>query len=167
MLGFRRTNLFSHPGSIHLRWRFTIMAKTGPEDDADDRPRVMHVRFREGNTDRVEQTLDALDRGETPEPYFERVYNDPDELHRITRPKNLELLRTIARENPPSIRETARLVERDVRQVHGNLEELEALGLVAFEETGNARRPSVWYDEITVELPLADERAEAIDTAEV
>jgi len=142
------------------------MVKTGPETETDDSSRVMHIRFREGDTDRVEQTLDALDRGETPEPYFERVYNDPDELHRITRPKNLELLRTIARERPASIRETARLVERDVRQVHENLEELEGLGLVAFEETGNARRPSVWYDELTVELPLADEASGDPDTAE-
>lgn len=139
------------------------MVKTGSETETDDNLRVMHIRFREGDTDRVEQTLDALDRGETPEPYFERVYNDPDELHRITYPKNLELLRTVARERPASIRETARLVERDVRQVHENLEEL---GLVAFEETGNARRPSVWYDELTVELPLADDASGDPDTAE-
>jgi predicted transcriptional regulator len=137
----------------------------GPNTD-DDNPRVMHIRFREGDTERVEQTLDALDRGETPEPYFERVYNDPAELHRITRLKNLELLRTIARKHPSSIRETARFVERDVRQVHGNLEELEALGLVEFEETGSARRPSVWYDEINVELPLADDGTKETETAE-
>ena len=141
------------------------MVKTGPKAD-DDSPRVMHVRFREGDTERVEQTLEALDRGETPDPYFERVYNDPEELHRITRPKNLELLRAIARETPASIRETARLVERDVRQVHQNLEELEGLGLVEFEETGNARRPSVWYDELNIELPLADDGAGDADTAE-
>ena len=138
---------------------------TDPDDDAD-RPRIMHVRFREGDTERVEQTLDALDRGETPDPYFERVYNDPDELHRITRPKNLELLRIIAREEPASIRETARFVERDVRQVHQNLEELEALGLVEFEETARAKRPMVWYDELNVELPLADDVAGDPDAAE-
>ena len=142
------------------------MAKTGPDDDADDRPRIMHIRFREGDTERVEQTLDALDRGETPDPYFERVYNDLDELHRITRPKNLELLRTIAREQPSSIRETARFVERDVRQVHQNLEELEALGLVEFEETDRAKRPMVWYDELNVELPLADDATEDSGTVE-
>lgn len=142
------------------------MVKAGPEANTDDQPRVMHVRFREGDTERVEQTLDALDRGETPEPYFERVYNDPDELHRITRPKNLELLRTIARKQPESIRETARFVERDIRQVHQNLEELEGLGLVEFEETGNARRPCVWYDELNVELPLADDTSENPDAAE-
>lgn len=104
--------------------------KTG---DTTDGARVMHIRFGEGNEQRVEETLKALDRGEDPEPYFEVVFHDVDELHRVTRPKNLELLRTIARDEPESIRETARLVGRDVRQVHDNLQELENLGLIEFE----------------------------------
>lgn len=129
------------------------MARTGT-DDTTDGDRVMHIRFQQGNEEAVEERLAALDRGETPEPYFERVYHDVDDLHRVTRPKNLELLQTIVREEPASIRETARLVDRDVRQVHRNLEELESLGLVEFEDDGRSKRPSVWYDEINVELPL-------------
>lgn len=142
------------------------MAKTGP-DTPDDGKRVLHIRFRSGDSERIEETLDALDRGETPGPYVERVYHQPDELHRITRPRNLELLRTIVRERPDSIRETARLVERDVRQVHRNLEELEGLGLLDFAETDQAKRPRVWYDEINVELPLGEDSAAEGDTAEV
>ena len=146
------------------------MANTGPDDGKDENepPRTMHIRFGRGNTERVEETLKALDRGETPEPYFERVYRDEDNLHRVTRPKNLELLQTLAREQPESIRETARLVERDVRQVHRNLKELEDLGLIEFDEDGRSKQPSVWYDEITVELPLtADEDVDASETVEV
>lgn len=142
------------------------MEKTGSKPDADDSPRIMHIRFRQGDSKRIEETLASLDRGETPDSYVERVYNDPDELHRITRPKNLELLRTIVRERPASIRETARLVGRDVRQVHENLEELERLELLDFEETGRAKRPQVWYDEITVELPLGDDSGSKSDAAE-
>jgi predicted transcriptional regulator len=126
----------------------------------------MHIRFRAGDSDRIEEALESLDRGESPDPYLERVYHDPDELHRITRPKNLELLRTIVRERPASIRETARFVDRDVRQVHRNLEELEALGLLEFEETDRAKRPQVWYDEIAVELPLGSGDYDESDTAE-
>jgi predicted transcriptional regulator len=70
------------------------------------------------------------------------------------------LLRTIARENPAGIRETARLVERDVRQVHRNLTELEALGLIDFETDGQSKRPTVWYDTIEVDLPLLDSDGE-------
>ncbi|EMA39742.1 HVO_A0114 family putative DNA-binding protein [Halococcus hamelinensis] len=142
------------------------MANTGP-DDENDPTRTMHIRFGRGNTERVEGTLAALDRDETPEPYFERVFRDEDDLHRVTRPKNLELLRTLASERPESIRETARIVERDVRQVHRNLTELVELGLVEFEANGRSKRPSVWYDEIAVELELTtDEDAETSETVE-
>jgi len=132
------------------------MANTGPDDNDSENapPRTMHIRFGRGNSDRVEETLEALDRGETPDPYFERVYRDEENLHRVTRPKNLELLRTLAGERPSSIRETARLVERDVRQVHRNLKELEDLGLVEFSDDGRSKQPSVWYDAIAVELEL-------------
>jgi predicted transcriptional regulator len=130
------------------------MANTGPDDGENESTRTMHIRFGRGNNERIEETLKALDRGEKPEPYFERVYRDEDNLHRVTRPKNLELLQILARERPESIRETARFVGRDVRQVHRNLKELEDLGLVEFEEDGRSKRPSVWYDEIAVELSL-------------
>jgi predicted transcriptional regulator len=143
------------------------MANTGPDDSENAPPRTMHIRFGRGNSERVEETLKALDRGETPTPYFERVYRDEDNLHRVTRPKNLELLQTLAREHPESIRDTARLVGRDVRQVHRNLKELEGLGLIEFEDDGRSKRPSVWYDEIAVELPLLpDEDTDASESIE-
>ena len=64
------------------------------------------------------------------------------------------MLRTIARKGPSGSRETARVVDRDVRQVHRNPNELESLGLVDFEERGPAKRPAVWYDTIEVDLSL-------------
>ena len=131
------------------------MASTGSENN-EMNDRVLHIRFRRGDDQQLRDALDALDRGETPEPVLEVVYHDIQDLHRVTRPKNLELLRAIVREEPTSIRETARLVERDVRQVHRNLEELEELGLIEFEENGRSKRPTVWYDTIEVDLPLDD-----------
>ena len=130
----------------------TERGETGDEHEH----RVMHIRFGTGNTERVEETLAGLDRGEDPTPYLERVYRDVNNLHRVTRPKNLELLRILATEHPESIRETARLADRDVRQVHRNLEELESLDLIEFQSDGpgKPKRPLVWYDEIAVELPL-------------
>ncbi|MEM4781091.1 MAG: helix-turn-helix domain-containing protein [Halalkalicoccus sp.] len=116
--------------------------------------RVLHVRFERSDGERIEDVFGALDEGGRPEPYFEVVFHDPDQLHLVTRPKNLELLRAITREEPKSIRETARLVDRDVRQVHRNLRELESLGLIELEDAGRAKRPTVWYDSIEVDLPL-------------
>ena len=144
------------------------MANPGTNTDETTEHRVMHIRFGSGNTERVEEALAALDAGEESEPYLERVYRDVESLHRVTRPKNLELLRTLARERPESIRETARLVGRDVAQVHRNLEELEKLDLIEFKSAGpgKPKRPIVWYDEIAVELPLTAEDGTSEDHVE-
>ena len=138
------------------------MATTGTDSTTD---RVLHIRFERSDSDRIEETLRAIDDGEQPEPYFEVTFHDADQLHRVTRPKNLELLRTIAREGPSGIREMARLVERDVRQVHRNLTELEELGLIDFETEGQSKRPTVWYDALEVDLPLLElgEESDAAD----
>lgn len=138
------------------------MATTGNPDDTSDR--TLHVRFREGSDDELEDALAALDRDETPEPRFEVVYHDPADVHRVTRPKSLELLRAIVQHEPASIRETARLVDRDVSQVHRNLMELEELHLLNLVEEGNAKRPVVWYDAIDIDLPLL---RPAVDSDEV
>ncbi|WP_455549916.1 HVO_A0114 family putative DNA-binding protein [Haloarcula japonica] len=39
------------------------------------------------------------------------------------------------------MRETARLVERDYKEVHRNLKELEAIGVIEFATDGNSKRP--------------------------
>ena len=127
------------------------MATTGNSDTTD---RTLHIRFQEGSDDTLEDALAALDRGETPDPHLEVVYHDPADVHRVTRPKSLELLRAIVQHEPDSIRETARLVERDVSQVHRNLTELEELHLVELVDDGQSKRPSVWYDAIDIDLPL-------------
>ncbi|WP_436903629.1 transcriptional regulator [Halovenus halobia] len=129
------------------------MATTGT-DDSTETERVLHIRFEQSNTECIEETLRALDAGDDPAAYFECTFHDPDQLHQVTRPRNLELLRTIAQHEPSGIRETARLVDRDVSQVHRNLGELADLGLIEFEADGQSKRPTVWYDAIEVELPL-------------
>lgn len=106
--------------------------------------------------DRLRERFDALDGGERPAPLYEVVLRSEEDLQRLLSPKNVELLRTVARESPSSIREAARLVERDVRQVHTNLEQLADLNLLEFEEEGRSKRPVVWYDDIDVELPIAE-----------
>ncbi|MFY4814625.1 transcriptional regulator [Haloarcula sp. AONF1] len=127
------------------------MATTGNSNTTD---RTLHIRFQESSDDDLEDALAALDRGEMPDPHLEVVYHDPADVHRVTRPKSLELLRAIVQHDPDSIRETARLVERDVSQVHRNLTELEELHLVELVDDDQSKRPSVWYEAIDIDLPL-------------
>lgn len=135
------------------------MATPGNDTDTDaarSDARTLHVRFRSSDSEGLEERLAAIDRGEMPDPHFEVVYHDPDDLHRVTRPNNLELLRAIVQHAPTSIRETARLVDRDVRAVHRNLTELEELHLIDLVEDGQSKRPRVWYDAIDIDLPLGE-----------
>lgn len=119
---------------------------------------VLTVRVATPETvfDELEERFAALDAGERPESKHEVVVQREEDLERLLNPRTLRLLRTIAREQPASIRETARFVGRDVRQVHDDLSELERMHLLRFEEEATAKRPVVWYDDVELELPIAD-----------
>jgi predicted transcriptional regulator len=68
-------------------------------------------------------------------------FEDFADVERLMRTSNLALLEAIVDARPESIRETAEIVERDYREVHRNLEELEELGVIEFEEDGGRKRP--------------------------
>lgn len=87
-------------------------------------------------------------------------------LARFLSDRNLELLAVVSREEPRSIRQAARLVDRDYREVHRNLTELADLGLIRLEGAGpgTARTPIVEYDDIEVAIPLTTDVSEAAAT---
>ncbi|SDF50166.1 Predicted transcriptional regulator [Halorubrum xinjiangense] len=76
-------------------------------------------------------------------------------------PLRLHLIRAIAEEAPGSMREAARLVERDVSDVHSDLKQLEVLGILTLEEggPGGAIQPVVPFDriEVHIDYPLIDD----------
>ncbi|QUO49117.1 MULTISPECIES: transcriptional regulator [Halorubrum] len=76
-------------------------------------------------------------------------------------PLRLNLIRAIAEETPESMREAARLVERDVSDVHSDLKQLEVLGILTLEEggPGGAIQPVVPFDriEVHIDYPLIDD----------
>jgi predicted transcriptional regulator len=81
-------------------------------------------------------------------------FETTDQLAQVFTPRAIDLLQAIANDEPASIREAARIVDRDIKQVSENLERLEAYGVVEFVEEGRAKRPIVPYDEIDIQLPL-------------
>jgi predicted transcriptional regulator len=80
------------------------------------------------------------------------------ELSRLLSPTNLELLEVIAEHEPESIREAADLVDRDYKQVHRNLSELDDIGVIEFEGggPGRAKKPSLAYDGLEIDIPFTD-----------
>lgn len=88
------------------------------------------------------------------------------ELSRLLSPKNLQLLETIAEREPRSIRETAGMVDRDYKQVHRNLSELEAIGVITLERSGSgqAKTPVLAYDGLEIDIQFADSNG-SVDVA--
>jgi predicted transcriptional regulator len=129
------------------------------ERASDASGRTLHLTVGGSDYEQLLATAGAVDRGEDPEPFLSRSFDSLDELQRALAPTNVALLRTIVRESPDSIRETARLAERDIKDVHRNLNELARLGLIEFEDDGHAKQPTVWYDRLQVDLDLADDRS--------
>lgn len=120
-----------------------------------DRTKLV-VRVGAGDRTRREarERIRALERDEDVEDRHVLVLADETELHRLLSPANLQLLRAIREHEPESMREAAEAVDRDFKEVHRNLTELEALNVVEFETDGRAKRPIVRFDEIDVEVSL-------------
>lgn len=83
------------------------------------------------------------------------------ELFDVLSEKRLELLRAIATHDPDSISATAELVDRDYKSVYRQLDELEELGVVEFEEVTprTARKPIFDYDGIEIDLDFPDKNS--------
>ncbi|WP_135829992.1 HVO_A0114 family putative DNA-binding protein [Halorussus halobius] len=110
-----------------------------------------------------DQLLDdvrAMERGEDVPDRHVLVLDDGADLQRLLSPKNLALLRAIREHDPSSMRAAADLVDRDFREVHRNLSELEALNVIEFEQDGRAKRPVVRFDEIDINVSLDTESAD-------
>lgn len=115
-------------------------------------------------TDRsdLDDRLAAIDAGEDIEPADATLAVESLETFgRIFRPTNLRLLEAITTHEPASLRELARIVERNPPDVLDNINELETYGLVELVEEGRSKRPVVWYDEINVDMPLTNSTADS------
>ena len=84
-----------------------------------------------------------------------------DDLIENLTPLRLSLLKAIADHTPSSMREAARLVDRDVSDVHSDLKKLEVLGILELEPggTSGAIQPIVPFDriEMHIDYPLVSD----------
>jgi len=84
-----------------------------------------------------------------------------DDLVDSLTPLRLELIQAIAEHAPESMREAARLVDRDVSDVHSDLKHLETLGVLELKEggSGGAMQPIVPFDriEMHIDYPLIND----------
>jgi predicted transcriptional regulator len=115
--------------------------------------------------DDVTDAIEALERGDAADTAPTLSFASYDDLMATLTPRVLDLIEAIRREEPASINETARVVDRDVKNVHEELGRLARLGVIFFEEEGQRKRPVVWFDELVINLPFDPEADDAAAAA--
>ena len=115
--------------------------------------------------DDVTNTIQVLEQGGTVDSTPTLSFVSYDDLMATLTPRVLDLIKAIRREEPASINETARVVDRDVKNVHEELSRLAQLGIIFFEEDGQSKRPVVWFDELVINLPFDPEAGDTATAA--
>jgi predicted transcriptional regulator len=121
----------------------------------EDRTLRIRVADAEQAHEETREAIEALERGEEVENRHILTLTNEADLARLVSETNLELLRAINEHEPESMRQVAELVDRDYRDVHRNLTELEALNVVEFVDEGRSRRPVVRYDDIEIDIDVS------------
>ena len=105
--------------------------------------------------DHKESVLDRAERWEQGEEVPHVVnFQDASRLQRILTPRRLDVVRSLMGAPAESMRDLADRLDRDVRQVHDDLQLLNEYRIVHFREEGGAKKPYVPYDTVTIEVEL-------------
>jgi predicted transcriptional regulator len=107
--------------------------------------------------DDVRSAIKSLEDGEEVDSPPTISFGSYDDLMETLTPRVLDLIEAVRRAEPESINETARMVDRDVKNVHEELARLAQLGIIFFEENGQRKRPVVWFDELVITLSVSQE----------
>jgi predicted transcriptional regulator len=128
----------------------------GSKEDAESVLRVDSKPWQSFKND-VLETATAIDEGDDPGPDTVS-FSDPSQIARILTQKRLEVIKTVMRDHPESIRGLARLVDRNPKEVNDDVHLLSEYGIISLEQDGRAKRPVVPYDriEFAVTLELDD-----------
>lgn len=83
------------------------------------------------------------------------TFEDAEAIQRLLTPKRLELLKSVMADPPASQRQLAARLERSPSEVHGDVHRLEEYGIIEIETVGRAKRPTVPYEVIEIEVTLS------------
>lgn len=102
----------------------------------------------------VQSAIHALKCGDSTDSPPTISFESYDELMETLTPRVLNLIEAIRCEEPDSINEAARVVDRDVKNVHEEISRLARLGIIFCREEGRRKQPIVWFDELVIHLPF-------------
>ncbi|GAA0547673.1 transcriptional regulator [Halorubrum ejinorense] len=124
-----------------------------PPEDVDY-PSTLHITSKPFE-EHKESVLDRADRWEHGEEVPHVVnFQDATRLQRLLTPRRLELVRSLMDAPAESMRDLAERLDRDVRQVHDDLQILNEYRIVHFREEDGAKKPFVPYNTVSIEVEL-------------
>jgi predicted transcriptional regulator len=126
---------------------------------------VVTVKSSDGFHDDVTDDIASLEQSDAVDAAPALSFTSYDDLMETLTPRVLELIEAIRRDEPSSINEAARVVDRDVKNVHEELSRLAQLGIIRFEEDGQSKRPIVWFDELVINLLFDPETGDTATAA--
>ncbi len=128
---------------------------------ADEHRHTARERLRRAEADETNDTIEQEVR-------FILNFEEFDDIARLMRTSNLELVEAIVSEEPNSIRALAQTVDRDYREVHRNLSTLESLGVVEFQDEGSRKKPILRGGakniDFSIRFPQATNRGDVPET---
>jgi predicted transcriptional regulator len=121
--------------------------------------RILHVEVGkppEYHLERAARMMEALERGEQPEPYHAIGFADLRQFLAIFNPYRWEALAALREGGPMTVAELARRVRRDDKNVRGDVEKLIEWQALVEDEQGRLIAP---YSEIVVDVCLPQREA--------
>ncbi len=121
--------------------------------------RILNVKVGESletSLARAAQTMEALERGDIPQPYFAIGFSDIGQLLAVFTPRRWDLLAALREDGPMTIAALARRLKRDYKNVHNDVEKLAEWQAVEKDEQNRVVAP---FSEIVMDVRLPMGRA--------
>lgn len=120
---------------------------------------TLHIRVGDPvvtTLDRAKATMQALERGDSPVPYFGIGFDSLPQFLAVFTPRRWELVSRLRQAGPLTIAELARQLHRNYKNVHDDVAALMQWDTVRRDED---QRVFVPWDEIDLRLPLVHQAA--------
>lgn len=126
--------------------------------------KTFHVKFDAQASSNVLKRLRSAVKTRAPQGESGVLWcNSYESMFRVISPARLDIIVTIREHKPDSIYELAKLLDRDVANVHRDVKSLAEIGLLRLEEADSGERervrPIVLFDKIAWEMELSKKRA--------
>lgn len=86
-------------------------------------------------------------------------FEDPTKLRKVLTEKRIELIQFLMDNEVESIGELAEELDRGLKEVGKDLNLLEEYSIVRIDKEGRAKRPSVPYDRISIDIGIEGEKS--------